>query len=623
MHKTGRFSKERMYMFILKRLLAAAFPFIFLFSCISPQGSIFLPPSNAGRETVSTEHIATSSHVSPGNDESSLVEEDLLAEPAMNNPAVKNDAGVNDFGGTLPHQKINGQNNKQAIMDEALDFLEQAQLLWEKGELDNALKFLDQAYYLLLDVNGDTEIAWQKDDLRVLIAKKIVEIYASRSNVAAGYQSEIPLVINDEVKKAIRRFQRYERKFFISSYKRSGNYRPMILKQLKEAGLPEELSWLPLVESGFKVKAFSKARALGLWQIIPSTGYMYGLKRDRWIDERMDPVKSTKAAIAYLKELHGIFGDWLTVLAAYNCGEGRVLKTISRQHVNYLDNFWDLYHQLPVETSNYVPRFLATLQIINNPEKYGIDLTQGQESPAPFDVVKTEKSIRLKDAAQRLGIPQKTLYSLNSELRYQVTPNVYDLKIPSGMTEKFASVIDEIPMAKKPGGAKYVRYKVKKGDSLSVIARKHGSSVNAIMAANRLGSKHSIRAGKWLKIPSRGYVYSKQPRRTVPKSGGVAGYRVKRGDSLWLIARRFDTTVSEIKRLNGLRKNNLTIGQVLKIRSTSAAHNAVSAKTCVVRRGDTLSLIALKNNVSLNKLLKLNNFDKNTLIYPGQKIIVR
>lgn len=617
------FSEEFWYMLIAKRLMAAILPVIFLYSCISPHSSIFSPSPDSGMEKVSTEHVGTPSQLSENDQESCIVEEDLSGETVMNGSAAKDPAGGNGFDQAVTNGRNNGQNNKQAIMDEALDFLEEAQLLWEKGELDNALKLLDQAYYLLLDVNGDTEIAWQKDDLRVLIAKKIVEIYASRSNVAAGYQSEIPLVINDEVKKAIRRFQGSERRFFISSYKRSGKYRPMILEQLKEAGLPEELSWLPLVESGFKVKALSKARALGLWQIIPSTGYMYGLKRDCWIDERMDPAKSTKAAIAYLKELHGIFGDWLTVLAAYNCGEGRVLKTISRQHVNYLDNFWDLYHQLPVETSNYVPRFLATLQIINNPEKYGIDLTQGQESPVPFEIVKTEKSVRLTDVAKRLGIPKETLYSLNPELRYKITPNVYDLKIPSGMTEKFASVIDKIPAAKKPGGAKYVRYKVKKGDTLSVIARRYRSSVNAIMAANHLRSKHSIRAGKWLKIPSRGYVYTKRPHRPVRTRGGVAGYRVKKGDSLWLIARRFDTTVSEIKRLNGLRKNNLSIGQVLKIRSSSAADNAVSAKTCVVQQGDTLSLIALKSNVSLSKLLKLNNFDKNTLIYPGQRIIIR
>ena len=191
------------------------------------------------------------------------------------------------------------------------------------------------------------------------------------------------------------------------------------------------------------------------------------------------------------------------------------------------------------------------------------------------------------------------------------------------MEKDLALVIDKIPKAKRPGGAKYIRYKVKKGDTLSVLSRRYRSSVNAIIAANHLTSKHSIRAGKWLKIPSRGYVYSKKPRKPVFKEGDVAAYRVKKGDSLWLIARRFDTTVSEIKRLNGLRQNNLTIGQVIRIRSSSAGDNVVSAKTCVVKKGDTLSSIALKKGIGLDKLLKLNNFNKSTLIHPGQLVIVR
>jgi len=513
-------------MFVLKRLVITAFLVVFLSSCILPHGSIRSSSPGSGMTEVPVEHIVKSPQASQDNQEVGLVEEDLLEEPALSDADTS--AGKNSAEETAPEQaepngKNHNQNNKQAIMDEALDFLGQAQLLWEKGEIDKALTLLDATYSLLLDVNGDPEITWQKDDLRVMVAKKIVEIYASRSNVAAGYQSEIPLVINADVEKAIRRFQRSERKFFISSYNRSGRYRPMILKHLKEAGLPEELSWLPLVESGFKIRALSKARALGLWQIIPSTGYMYGLKRDHWIDERMDPEKSTRAAIAYLTELHGIFGDWLTVLAAYNCGEGRVLRTISRQQMNYLDNFWDLYRQLPSETSNYVPRFLATLHILKDPEKYGIDLSREQEKPIPFDTVKTEKSVRLKDVAKELHVPEETLNFLNSELRYKTTPNTYELKIPAGMGENFASVIDKVSKAKRPGGAEYIRYKVKKGDTLSVLARRYKSSVNAILAANRLTSKHRIRAGKWLKIPSRGYVYSKSLQKPALKEGLLQG----------------------------------------------------------------------------------------------------
>ncbi|MDO9515820.1 MAG: LysM peptidoglycan-binding domain-containing protein, partial [Syntrophales bacterium] len=214
------------------------------------------------------------------------------------------------------------------------------------------------------------------------------------------------------------------------------------------------------------------------------------------------------------------------------------------------------------------------------------------------------------------------LASLNSELRYKTTPNAYELKIPAGMEEKFALIIDKVSEAKKPGGARYIRYKVKKGDTLSVLARRHKSSVNAILAANHLTSKHSIRAGRWIKIPSRGYVYS-ETRAPTLKGGEVATYGVKKGDSLWLIAKRFGTTISEIKALNGLRRNDLSIGQIIKIRGSAAKGKSTASKAYVVRKGDTLSTIAERNRVGLNRLLTLNNLRGNALIQPGQIIIIK
>ena len=224
-------------------------------------------------------------------------------------------------------QKDEQEEDEQDMMDKALDLLEVADNYWEKGDVENTLNILDKAYALILDTNGDPAVARQKDDLRLLISKRILAAYSSKQTVTNGKASEIPLIMNSDVEKEIRSFQNYERDFFISSYQRSGMYRPIIIRELKKAGIPEELSWLPLVESGFKILALSRARALGLWQFIPSTGYKFGLSRDEWTDERMDVEKSTEAAIAYLKELHGMFGDWLTVLAAYNCGEGRVLQS--------------------------------------------------------------------------------------------------------------------------------------------------------------------------------------------------------------------------------------------------------------------------------------------------------
>jgi FOG: LysM repeat len=392
---------------------------------------------------------------------------------------------------------------------------------------------------------------------------------------------------------------------------------------LKEAGLPEELSWLPLVESGFKIKALSSARALGLWQFIPSTGYKFSLKRDRFVDERMDVEKSTEAAIAYLKELHGMFGDWTTVLAAYNCGEGRVLRVISRQHVNYLDDFWDLYRRLPYETARYVPRFLATLHIIKDPDKYGMDLSDNLEGPLTYETVETNRCMRLRDIALYLNIPVKTLKSLNPELRYEITPDrKYALKVSPGAGERFVLIAGNIPKAKAPSPA-FVRHRVKRGESLSVIAEKYKSSVRAIMAYNNLKSKHRIREGQRLRIPMRGYGYfqpATKKRVRVSKillTGKIIEYRVKQGDSLWSLARHFNTTVSEMKRINNLRSAKLGIDQTLRIKSR------VAERTYTVRKGNTLAIIAKQEGVSLNSILKLNGLSRNSHIYPGQVIIVK
>ena len=336
--------------------------------------------------------------------------------------------GVLATGQTVKSTGNNGQDNGDSAIeeevDEVVDLLRLAQAYRDKGDMDNALKSLDKAYGILLAEEDDNSvIVRQKDDLRLIIARKILEIYTGKRTATIGKASEIPLILNADVEKEIRSFQTIERNFFERSYERSGYYLPLMKQQLRQAGLPEELAWLPLVESGFQVHALSKARALGPWQFIPSTGYKYGLNRDLFIDERMSVEKSTQAAIAYLTDLHGLFGDWLTALAAYNCGEGRVLKVISRQQINYLDHFWDLYRQLPNETARYVPRFLATLHIVKNPKKFGMNLPEPYAKPIAYETVKTQKSMKLFDIACQIGISTDTLVMLNPELRHQMTPD--------------------------------------------------------------------------------------------------------------------------------------------------------------------------------------------------------
>jgi membrane-bound lytic murein transglycosylase D len=474
----------------------------------------------------------------------------------------------------------NGEDTEQDIMEISLSLLGDSQELWEKGDVEGAIRLLDQAYDLMLKTNGDPDIARQKDDLRLLISKRILTIYTSLQTKTNGKYSEIPLIMNADVEKEIRLFQTAEREFFISSYQRSGFYRPLIVEELKKAGLPEELSWLPLVESGFKICALSRARALGLWQFIPSTGYKYGLNRDEWVDERMDAEKATAGAIGYLKDLHHMFGDWLTVLAAYNCGEGRVLKVISGQHINYLDRFWDLYRRLPYETARYVPRFLATLHIIRNPKKYGMDLgsTFEKDSPYPYAIVKTNQSMRLADIASRMEISEDALNILNAELRLKVTPDRdYNLKVPSYSTVKLLAVMDEIPLWEKPAPPtqeilkkpEYAKHKVKKGQTFSGIARKYGTSIDAIRKTNRLSKRATLKSGQILIIPVNKSAYSQKSKIKGKKNSvaekNIQRYKVRKGDTLASLAKRFDVSIQELREMNNLKGSNLKFGTTIKV----------------------------------------------------------
>lgn len=515
----------------------------------------------------------------------------------------------------------------QTDLDEALELCELSQDYWQQGELENALEALDRAYALILrvDTTDQPKLIQQKEDLRFMISKRILEIYASRNIVVNGNHNAIPVVINRHVQAEIDLFtQGNESSFFREAYRRSGRYRDNIAKALREAGLPEELSWLPLIESGFKVNALSRSRALGLWQFIPSTGYKFGLHRNKFVDERMDPAKSTAAAIEYLKELHSIFGDWATVLAAYNCGEGRVLRVIRTQNINYLDNFWDLYERLPRETARYVPRFLAMLHVLNNLEDYGMDQVS-VESPLEFETVVVDKQVSLKNVAKFINVDDQVLEDLNPELRYHILPgDNYQLKVPQGTGESLLAQLDQIPVSNPPQPA-YVYHRVRHGETLSVIARHYRTSVGRIMHANNLRRSNFIVAGQRLKIPQRGFMQSEPQVIPQPAKGETVTHIVRKGDSLWTIARKYGTTTTKIQELNNLTSTNLYEGQHLKIfggdnEPGPAAVDGLA--TYEVQPGDSPFIIAIRHNMSLDRLLFLNRLYVGSKIYPGQKLFI-
>jgi len=465
------------------------------------------------------------------------------------------------------------QDVNQRLVDSALELYQTAQDSWDRGDLESALSALDESYALIVKVAPDADaiILQQKEDLRYTIAKRIMEVYASRFSAVNGRQDAIPLVVNKHVEAELQSFQGKERTFFINSCIRSGKYRPAIVKALQDEGMPEELSWLPLIESGFQTHALSPSRALGLWQFIASTGYKFGLERNAWVDDRMDPHKSTQAAIAYLKELHGIFGDWTTALAAYNCGEGTVLRIIKGQKIGYLDNFWDLYERLPRETASYVPRFIAVVTIMRNPERFGFNLPPLDE-PVQVEEVITNKQVHLKTFASNLGISVEDLKALNPELRKEVTPNeLYSLKVPTGKGQIMQTRLDELPTWKPPvvtTTTPSVFHRVCPGETLSIIAAQYGTTVQAIMALNGLKKSSYIKQGWRLNIPGAGKkscVTRRASSSADQAKGSRLEYVVKRGDTLWKIANKFGTSAKELQAINRLHTTGLSVGQVLVI----------------------------------------------------------
>jgi membrane-bound lytic murein transglycosylase D len=507
--------------------------------------------------------------------------------------------------------------DSDSLIAEALEACESAKTLWQQGDIDGSLATLDAAYELLLQIPDDPNLIQQKEDLRHLISLRVVDIYRSQLTTAADLNSPIPLEINDHVQREIKRFTGPERRFFIESYRRSGRYRPMIVSKLREAGLPEELSWLPLVESGFKNRALSSARALGMWQFISSTGTRYGLDRSHLVDERMDPEKATDGAIHYLSDLHGMFGDWMMALASYNCGENRVKRLIRRQEVGHLDRFWDIYGGLPTETARYVPRFLATVAIVRDPEAYGMELPEPYP-PIAFETVDVYRHLRLSDLDNALELERNALVKLNPELRHGTTPGErYALRVPATVAASFDEKVAALPAYVPPPEVTFARYKVRRGDTLSTIARRHRTTVNAIMRANKIGSRHRIRIGQRLKVPQRG---SSTPAVSAKRNGGSSRpqltHTVRQGDSLWLLASRYGSTVDRIKRDNNLRSNRLAVGQKIEIRT----RNAAGSQTYTVQSGDSVGRIAQAQKVSIDKILRVNGLSRSSRIYPGQII---
>jgi membrane-bound lytic murein transglycosylase D len=435
---------------------------------------------------------------------------------------------------------------------------------------------------------------------------------------------DVPIVMNDRVKKSILYFQTVAREAFTKYLERSGAFIPVMREILKQHELPEDIVYLPIIESGFNCKAYSWARASGPWQFIASTGRLYGLNRDWWHDERRDFIKSTHAAAKFLKHLYEKFGSWELALAAYNGGPGRIDRTIRRQKTT---NFWDM--DLRKQTEDYVPFYMAATIIAKNPEMYGFQ--PHYDDPIDFDEVVIDKCLDLNVVAKSTGVSVDHIKFLNPEILRGYTPpslKSYRLRIPKGTKDKFLA---ELPDMKSPQETSWVKHKIRRGETVSTIARRYGVSQYAIFQANNLHRRSKIYAGKTLivPVPLGSSPRSTRSNRTYEASDGT--YKVRRGDTLWDIARAFSTSTSELRRLNYLgNSSRIYVGQVLRIpgnyassrKSSPTVAKTTGTVTHKVKRGDTLWDIARKYGTTTAKLRRLNNLSRSSRIYVGQSLYV-
>ncbi len=420
--------------------------------------------------------------------------------------------------------------------------------------------------------------------------------------------------------------------------KRAAPYLHFIVQTLEQEGLPMELALLPVVESAYDPFAYSHGRAAGLWQFIPGTAKLFKLHDDWWYDGRRDVVASTRAASQFLKRLNQTFkGDWLHALASYNTGPGRVARAVKKNKRDGKDTaFWAL--KLPRETSTYVPRLIAISKIVAEPERYGVSLTPVPNEPV-FELVEIDSQIDLAKIAKLAGISMDEVYRFNPGFNHWATspkgPNY--IVLPLEVSHIFRENLAQLP---KEQWLSWTRYVVKRGDVLGTIAQRHNSDVATLKKVNKLRN-NNIRIGEVLLIPTASssdsaYGLSESNRlenhqqRLARRAELADEYTVQAGDSFWTIARRYNVTVAQLAKWNGMASRDpLRVGKVLKIYRPvtdtsplppSSRKKVVKKVNYKVRRGDSLARIANKFNLQINDIVDWNKLNPSKYLQPGQAL---
>ncbi len=459
---------------------------------------------------------------------------------------------------------------------------------------------------------------------------------------------DFPVTINKQVEFYLDFFQNRQRNTFSKWLSRSGRYLPMIQKHLKEAGLPLDLAYLPMIESGYSLTAYSRARAAGPWQFIRSTGRHYGLKVNTHEDERRDPTKATLAAIDFLSDLYKEFGDWHLAVAAYNAGGGKIKRGLKKYKA---DNFWDLaqHRYLRSETKLYVPKLIAAIIIAKNPAKYGFtDINY--EKPLEYEMVNVPRWTSLRSVAVACEADYDELRNLNRQLRKTITPPgmaSYPLKVPVGKKDLVAKNLKKVyPVVT----TKYKTHVVRPTDSLSSICKTYNLKKVTLLKTNKLESAQ-LHKGQRLRIPYQSTDYVLWDKETNPPvavaDSDMILHKIKSGETVSIIARRYGVPQHMIAIWNNLDDlGRIRAGQQLAIYLDDASfakkeqERLASLATPIVppasseqtadgkliyynvKQGDSLWTISRQFNLNMDKIRRWNSL-KDDVIHPGTKLLIK
>lgn len=437
-------------------------------------------------------------------------------------------------------------------------------------------------------------------ELQSSVDGHVAEIGSEGDEIGNAIKQGLPIEMNENVERWITYFTKKNPEAFQRFLDRGQPYKKMIVATLRDAGVPSELYYLAMIESGFVLNAHSHASAKGFWQFIPGTGKRYGLRVDKIVDERVDPWRGTVAASLYLADLNNVFNSWYLAMAAYNAGEGRIMGAIMRAKTR---DFWELVRKkaLPSETMDYIPKVLAAYMVGQNPEKYGFTVPTAEAHEA-FAGVTVPSPIRLEAVASETSIPLEDLQKFNPHLKGNLTPSdtaTYKIWIPKRFEETFrekAGTLAEHRSAVKAQATSVASnsklrkfHRVKRGEHLNGLAAKYGVSVSDLKEMNNLRS-NTIYRGMKLKVMSEDVKKAVAKSEAAPQTraqriaaraknraalaqaktaaNGAENadiYRVRRGDRIHSIAKKFGMTVAELKKINKLNRNGVKVGQILRV----------------------------------------------------------